>query len=312
MLELSQIEIKVTQQGDDWGKVVVEPLDQGYGQTLGNSLRRVLLSSLPGAAITQVKIAGVRHQFATASGMSEDVIEFILNLKKVRLHVEGDKPAKITLEVKGPKIVTAGDLSLPAGIKIANPDQVLAHLSDGKTKLSAILTAEKGEGYTLADERRTSEVGLIPLDAQFSPVVRVNYQVESTRVGRLTNFDKLTLEVYTDGTIKPIDGVKHAAEILVSQFSLLALGETKPKVKESESQAQPTISPEVVKMTLEELDLPVRLTNSLKSAKIETVGDYVSTSQQKLLKVKNFGLKSKEQVETKLAEIGVAFPQNPQ
>ena len=308
MLDLSQVEIKISEEKDGVGIVVIEPLDQGYGHTLGNSLRRVMLSSLSGAAFTQAKISSVRHQFTTLSGMSEDIIEFILNLKKVRLHLEGDKPVRITLDAKGPGEVKASDLNLPGGVTVANKDQVLAHLSDSKSKLSAVLTAEKGEGYRLAEENRTNEVGVIPIDSQFSPVVKVNYQVEATRVGRLTNFDKLTIEIETDGTVKPSEAIKKAAEILVAQFTLVSLGETKRKTVVAEAADEPKVSPEILKMTLEELDLPVRLTNSLKASKVETIGDYLTTPESKLLKVKNFGVKSKEQVEEKLKEVGVNIP----
>lgn len=304
MLDLSQIEIETEKETTSFGKFIIEPLDQGYGHTIGNSLRRVLLSSLSGAAITQVKISGIRHQFSTLPGMSEDIVEFILNLKKVRLQISGDKPVKLNLDVKGPKEVTASDISKTAGVEIINGDQVLAHLADAKTRLAVQFVAENGSGYSLADERKTGEIGVIPIDANFSPVVHVNYRVEATRVGRLTNYDKLTLEISTDGTIKPSDALKSAAKILVDYFSTITQPNSGPKPKKQEAVVAP-ITDELLKTSLEELDLPVRLTNSLKSGKIETIGDFLTRDKRELLKMKNMGPKSISLVEDKLKEKGI-------
>src|SRR4030066_580319 len=207
-------EVKEEEKKGNYAKFLFSPLEQGYGNTLGNSLRRVLLTSLPGAAITEVKISGVKHQFSTLKGMKEDIVEFLLNLKKVRFSYEGDKPTKASLSASGGE-VTAKDIKLDAQVKIANSDLILANLAKG-TKLEAKFEIQTGVGYSPAEERTTNEVGVIPLDASFSPIVRVNYKVEETRVGRLTNYDKLTLELWTDGTTTPKEALILAAKTVVS------------------------------------------------------------------------------------------------
>lgn len=304
MIDLSQIEVITEQETEDFGKFVIEPLDQGYGHTVGNSLRRVLLTSLPGAAITQIKISGIKHQFSSLSGMAEDVVEFILNLKKVRLRVSGDKPVKLTLDVKGPKEVKARDIEKSAGVEITNDDLTLAHLADAKSKLSATLTAETGQGYSLANERASNEIGVIPIDANFSPIVKVNYKVEATRVGRLTNYDKLILEVSTDGTIKPSEALKQASKILEGLFTTIYEPQVTSKAKKQEK-AQVAITDDVLATSLEELDLPVRLINSLKAGKIVTIGDFLAKDKKDLMKMKNMGPKSVDLVEEKLVEKGI-------
>lgn len=304
MLDLSQIEVLTEKETANFGKFIIEPLDQGYGHTIGNSLRRVLLTSLPGAAITSVKMSGVRHQFSTLTGMSEDIVELILNLKKVRLQIASDKPQKLTLDVKGPREVKAKDIEKAAGVEIINEDLTIANLSDSKSKLTAIIIAENGTGYSLADERKTGEIGVIPMDANFSPVVQVNYRVEATRVGRVTNYDKLTLEITTDGTIKPSAALKQASKILVDHFTTIYQPKTIAKKQKHEPQAVP-LTDEVLKTSLEELDLPVRLTNSLKAGKIETIGDFLARDKKEILKMKNMGPKSIAMVEEKLREKGI-------
>lgn len=306
MIDLSLLELQTEKETSSYGKFVIEPLVQGYGHTIGNSLRRVLLSSLVGAAITQVKIASVRHQFSTLSGMSEDIVEFILNLKKVRLTIKNDKQVKINLEVKGPKEVTAGDMEKTAGVEIINQDLVLAHLSDAKAKLSCKLIAENGTGYSMAEERKTSEIGVIPIDANFSPVTLVNYSVEATRVGRLTNFDKLTLEITTDGTIKPSEALKESIKILIDVFNTIIHPQAVNKKQKTSAQPAPP-SDEILKTSLEELDLPIRLTNSLKTGKIETIGDFLGRDRKEVLKMKNMGPKSIALVEEKIQEKGIAI-----
>ncbi|OGD92516.1 DNA-directed RNA polymerase subunit alpha [Candidatus Curtissbacteria bacterium RIFCSPHIGHO2_01_FULL_41_44] len=303
MLDLSQIEIETEKETQEFGKFIIEPLDQGYGHTIGNSLRRVLLTSLPSAAITQVKISGIRHQFSSLPGMTEDIVEFILNLKNVRLKIAGDKPVRLTLDVKGPKEVKAKDIEPAAGVEIVNGDLILAHLADSKTRLNARLVAETGMGYSLAEERKTDEIGIIPIDANFSPIISVNYKVEATRVGRLTNYDKLIIEIATDGTIKPSLALKQAAKILVDHFITIYQPQTGSKKQKPQTSQPP--SDEVLKTSLEELDLPVRLTNSLKSSKVETIGDFLQKDKKDLLKMKNLGPKSIALVEEKLSEKGV-------
>lgn len=303
MIDLSLISVQTEKETNDYGKFIIEPLAQGYGHTIGNSLRRVLLGSLPGAAITQVKISGVRHQFSTLPGMSEDIVEFILNLKKIRLKLSSDKQYKLSLEIKGPKEVKASDIESESGSEVVNGDIVLAHLADEKSKLSCKLVAESGTGYSLADERKTGEIGVIPVDANFSPVIQVNYRVEVTRVGRVSNYDKLSIEITTDGTIKPSDALKEASKVLVEHFRTILEPQVNVKKVKTEEVIPP--SEELLKTSLEELDLPVRLTNSLKSGKVETIGDFLTKDKKELLKMKNMGPKSIAQVEEKLREKGV-------
>lgn len=304
MLDLSQIEVLTEKETANFGKFIVEPLDQGYGHTIGNSLRRVLLTSLPGAAITSVKISGVRHQFSTLAGMSQDIVELILNLKKVRLTIASDKPQKLTLDVKGPREVKAKDIEKAGPVEITNGDLTIANLADNKSRLAATLIAENGIGYSLAEERKTGEIGLIPMDANFSPVVHVNYRVEATRVGRVTNYDKLTLEITTDGTIKPSIALKAASKILVDHFTTIYQPKTVAKKPKDQTLAIP-LTDELLKTSLEELDLPVRLTNSLKAGKIETIGDFLQRDKKEVLKMKNMGPKSIAMVEEKLREKGI-------
>lgn len=297
-----QIEIEAQKPG--YGLFVIAPLEQGYGQTLGNSLRRVLLASLPGAAITSVKIEGVRHQLSTLSGLKEDIVELILNIKKIRLIIEGNESVTLALSKKGPGEVVAGDIDVPAGVTIVNPDLVLGTLADKKASLDMELIAEGGYGYVPAEERHSDEIGKIPVDALFSPVTRVNYRVEATRVGRMTNLDHLVMEIWTDGTIAPFDALKTSAKILVSYF--LQVYEPKAKVDESVA-VTPAVSDEVLKMRIEELDIPTRIVNALANGGIETVGQLLGTPRSELLKIKNLGVKSLGVVEEKLREKGVAL-----
>ncbi|MEK9143066.1 MAG: DNA-directed RNA polymerase subunit alpha [Patescibacteria group bacterium] len=289
----------------DYGLFVIEPLEQGYGQTLGNSLRRVLLTSLSGAAVTNVKIEGVRHQFTTIPGLKEDVVEFLLNIKKIRVVIPSDEPVKLTLSKKGPGEILGGDIEVSAGVVIVNPDVVLGTLTDKKASIDMEMTAEKGFGYVSSDEKKVDEIGRIPVSAFFSPITRVNYRVEATRVGRITNFDKLIMEIWTDGTVSPFDALKQSAKILLSYFFQVV----EPKVAGiSESIAvSPAISDEVLKMRIEELDIPTRIVNALGNGSIETIGQLLGTPRADLMKIKNLGTKSLGLVEDKLREKGVAL-----
>lgn len=289
----------------DYGIFSIEPLTQGYGQTLGNSLRRVLLASLPGSAVTSVRIEGVKHQFAVLEGLKEDVVEFVLNLKKIRLSVDGNEPVTLTLTKKGPGEIYAGDIECPAGVTIINKDLVLGTLSDKKAKIEARMTAQKWYGYMTADEQQIQEVGVIPMDALYSPVIRVNYKVEATRVGRMTNLDKLRIEIWTDGSIAPAAALKIAAKILVSYF--MQVYEPKAKGIEETVAVTPTISDEILKMRIEELDIPTRIVNALANGGIETIGQLLGTKRLDLLQIKNLGIKSLTVVEEKLREKGVAL-----
>lgn len=295
----------VEKEEENFGRFVLEPLEEGYGATLGNALRRVLLTSLAGAAITAVEIEGARHQFTTLQGLKEDIVELILNLKKARMKVFTDQPVKLTLDLSGPKKITAGDIEAPPEAEIVNKDLYLGSLADKKAKISAEFWAEKGFGYSMAEERKTGRLGVIPIDAVFSPVLRVNYKVEATRLGRMTNLDKLILEVWTDGTLTPQEAVKEAAKILVSYF--LQVYEPKAVFEEGVMAVTPQVSEEILKMTLEELDLPTRIVNSLRKGGIETVGQLLGTPRKELEKIKNLGVKSLQIVEEKLREKGVAF-----
>ena len=287
----------------NYSVLAITPLEQGYGFTLGNSLRRVLLTSLPGAAITSVKIAGVNHQFSSLNGMKEDVVEFVLNLKKVRLSYKGEKEVNATLKATTAGEVKAGDIKLPAGVEISNPELVLAVLNKG-AKLNADIIIESGSGYIPADTRSSTEIGMIPLDASFSPIVRVNYKVEETRVGRLTNFDKLTLEVWTDGTIKAKDAVVQAADILVNYFSQIV----KPvKVEKKKEEVEADDLGLVGRLSVEEIGLPTRVANALAKAGFETVELLVKADKTELVKVRNLGEKSLKIISAALGEKGVSF-----
>lgn len=296
--------IKTEVEKEDYGKFVIEPLDQGYGHTLGNSLRRVLLTSLPGAAVTKIKIDGVKHQFSTLPGLKEDVVQLILNIKKIRFKLHSDKPVTMTLLIRGPKKVLAGEIK-SAELEVINKDLYLGELTTSRAKLSIEFTVAPGMGYVVAEEfGGKKELGTIVVDALFSPVVKVNYKVEATRVGRMTNLDKLILEVWTDGPISPLEAVKQAAKILVAYF----LQVYEPKAKPSEGVAlTPTISEEILKMTLEELDLPTRIINALHNGGIDTVGQLLGTQKQDLFKIKNLGIKSITTIEVILREKGIAL-----
>lgn len=297
--------IKTEVEEKNFGRYSIEPLVQGYGQTLGNSLRRVLLTSLSGNAITSVKIEGVKHQFATLPGLKEDVVELLLNVKRIRFMLEGADTATMTLVKHGPGIVTARDIEVPAGVTITNPDVVLGTLADKKSILDMQFTVQKGFGYMTADEQHNDEIGVIPLDALYSPIIRVNYRVEATRVGRMTNLDKLVLEIWTDGTKAPIDALKNAASILVSYFSQIV--EPKTAVKEEAAIVSPAVSDETVKMRIEELDIPTRIVNALANGGIETIGQLLVTPRAELMKIKNLGAKSITIIEEKLKEKNVVL-----
>lgn len=299
----SNFEIKEELIKSDYGKFVISPLVQGYGLTLGNSLRRVLLTSLGGIAITTVKVAGVKHQFSTLTGMKEDVVEFILNLKKVRFSGKLTDTAKGTIDVSSAGVVTAASIKVSGGIKVSNPDLELATLNKG-SKLSAEFTIEAGIGYSPAEDRSTSTVGVIPVDALFSPVKRVSYKIEETRVGRLTNFDKLTLEIWTDGTVNPKDAVIEAAKLLVAYFEQVV----NPKVVEKKVEEKVDDLGPTGKLSVEEISLPTRVANALIKSGYETVEDLVHAKKEDLVKVRNLGEKSLKIIAAALGTKGVEFP----
>jgi DNA-directed RNA polymerase subunit alpha len=302
MNEQPTFEIKQEEKKDNYAKFVISPLEQGYGNTLGNSLRRVLLTSLGGAAVTSVKITGVKHQFSSLKGMKEDVVEFILNLKKVRFVYGGEDPIKATISAEGPGEITAKGIEVSGDIEIANPELVLANLSkDGK--LNATIEIESGSGYRSAEERENKEIGLIPVDASFSPITRVNYTVEETRVGRRTNFDKLNLEIWTDGTVEPKGALVKASKILVSYLNQII---SPKKVEKKEEEKDEGLGP-VGKLSVEEIGLPTRVANALVKAGYETVEDLAAASKDDLTKVRNLGEKSVKIIAAALGEKDVTL-----
>lgn len=296
--------IKLEVEKKDYGRFSIEPLDQGFGHTLGNSLRRVLLTSLKGAAVTRVKIEGVKHPFTILPGLKEDSIQLLLNVKKIRFKLQGDKSVVAKLQKKGPAKIYAKDIE--SGVaEVVNADQYLGELTSNRAKLNMELTIEPGYGYVTAEEReKEKELHSVIVDSLFTPVTRVNYKIEATRVGRMTNLDKLILEIWTDGTINPQAALKEAAKILVTYFNQIY----EPKAKSSESVAvTPTISEEILKMTLEELDLPTRIVNALHNGGIDTVGQLLGTPKKALYKIKNLGVKSINHIEEIFRQKGIAL-----
>lgn len=308
-IEKPQIECIETPGDASYGKYVIEPLERGYGTTLGNALRRIMLSSLPGTAATSIKIAGVQHEFSTIPGVKEDVTEIVLNVKSLltKLHCEGTKT--VYIEAAGPCEVTAGDIKSDGEVEVLNPELHLATLDVGAT-LSMEITLSHGRGYVSADRNKAQwpgVIGVIPIDSIYTPVYKVNYTVENTRVGSMSDFDKLTLEVWTDSTISARDAVSLGAKILCDHFALFTdLSDTldgRPIVVEKSADPQST----VLDMTIEELDLSVRSFNCLKRANINTVADLISKTEDEMMKVRNLGRKSLEEVIGKLEAMGLSL-----
>ena len=293
---------------ETYGKYVVEPLERGYGTTIGNSLRRILLSSLPGTAVTTVKIAGVQHEFSTIPGVKEDVTQIVLNIKGIiaKLYSEGVKT--VYIEASGEGVVTAGDIKADSDVEILNPEHHIATLGPDAT-LNMELTLSQGRGYVTADRNKNAQtvIGVIPVDSVYTPVRKVNYTVENTRVGDATDYDKLTLEVWTNGTISARDAVSLGARILLDHFTLFTdlsetMGSKYTVVEKAETQRD-----KVLELTIEELDLSVRSFNCLKRANINTVEDLISKTDDEMMKVRNLGRKSLEEVINKLAMMGLSL-----
>ena len=307
-IEKPRIECLETPADESYGKFVVEPLERGYGTTLGNSLRRVLLSSLPGTAVTRIKIAGVQHEFSTIPGVKEDVTEIVLNVKGIIARLHSQTPKTVYIEASGECVVTAGDIKSDAEVEILNPDHPIATLGPDAS-LSMELVISHGRGYVTADRNKpaTPVIGTIPVDSIYTPVLKVNYTVENTRVGNQTDFDKLTMEVWTDKTISARDAVSLGAKILCDHFTLFTdLSDNvanRSMVVEKVEQHRD----QVLEMTIEELDLSVRSFNCLKRANINTVEDLISKTQDEMIKVRNLGRKSLEEVEHKLAMMGLSL-----
>lgn len=292
--------INIKDKGNNSAEVIIEPLPQNFGHTMGNALRRVLLTSLPGGAAIRVKIDGVTHQFSTFSGIKEDILEFLLNLKTLNFDVDSEEPVDIKLKVNGEKTVTATDLDLPSNVTVANPETILFHSTSSKTKFSAVITVAKGMGYVSESEHATNEVGVIPLDASFSPITRVDYLVEAARVGRSSNYDKIRLTLTTDGTITPNEAITQSAQILSNFFAYVNSAEAyqiEEKVKFTKEAAG----------FVDDLDLPTRVLNSLKKSGIVKLSDLKSLSLADLKKVKNLGEKSALQVIEKARDKGIVI-----
>ncbi|NJL32611.1 MAG: DNA-directed RNA polymerase subunit alpha [Chloroflexaceae bacterium] len=308
MLDIAMPKIEVVQAAENYGRFKIEPLDPGYGHTLGNALRRVLLSSIPGSAITKIKIDGVFHEFSTLEGVKEDVTEIVLNVKGIRLRSYAERPVKIILSKQGPGIVRAGDLDLPSNVELANPEHYICLLDTEDGRLEMELTVERGKSYIAADNRDALPIGEIPVDAIFTPIPRVNYVVEIRVSGQATDFDRLILEIWTDGTVKPGDALSHAAQVLVQYYQSVA--DFNRLAQEPEAPLVPsglTIPPDVYDTPIEDLDLSTRTYNCLKRADITKVGQVLQMDEKALLSVRNLGQKSMEEIRERLMERGF-FP----
>ena len=308
--EFEKPKIEYIEENDQfsYGKFVVEPLERGYGITLGNALRRVLLSSLPGAAITSVKFDGVLHEFSTLPGVLEDTIEIILNLKSVSMKIQEPGPQTLVIDMSSPGVVRAKDIQAPAGVEILNPQLAICTLEE-EARIYMEMTAMKGRGYVPADRNKTPQqpIGEIPVDSIFSPIRKANYRVEDTRVGQVTDYDKLTLEVWTDGSVKPDEAVSQAARILSKRIAIfIDLTEEIDEV-DLEEEKEEEDREKKLEMTVEDLDLSVRSYNCLKRAGINTVGELVAKTEEELMKVRNLGKKSFEEVERKLDELSLSL-----
>ena len=306
--EKPNIECIETDEKRNYSKFVCEPLERGYGMTIGNSLRRILLSSLPGAAITSVKIDGVVHEFSTVPGVVEDIPEIIVNLKCVRLRMHELEDKHISIDFKGPGEVTAGDIITDSSVEILNPELHIATVEKGES-LHMEMTVARGRGYNTADKNKTEDMalGTLPIDSIFTPVKKVNYKVENTRVGQRVDYDKLTIEVWTDGSLKPFEALSLAAKVMTGHLELfIDLSETarntQVMVEKEESKKE-----KVLEMPIEELELSVRSYNCLKRAGISTVEDLANKSQEDMMKVRNLGKKSLDEVTNKLIELGLGF-----
>ncbi len=307
-IEKPKIECVEISPTNDYGRFTVEPLERGYGTTLGNSLRRILLSSLPGAAVTSVKIEGVLHEFSTINGVVEDVTEIILNIKglALKLHVDGSKT--LYIEKTGEGVVTAADIKLDADVEILNPDLHIATLADN-AKLYMEINVNKGRGYVLADKNKNQNhpIGVIPVDSIYTPVRKVNFVVENTRVGQVTDYDKLTLDIWTNGSIIPYEALSLGAKILNEHLRLFIDLSDNGRNAEIMVEKEETKKEKVLEMTIEELDLSVRSYNCLKRAGINTVEDLIGRTEEDMMKVRNLGRKSLEEVINKLNVLGLSL-----
>ena len=311
MIEIERPKIECVELTGSYGKIVVEPLERGFGITLGNSLRRVLLSSLPGVAVSSVKIDGVLHEFSTVPGVREDVTEIILNLKELCMKMHCDGTKKVIIDASGACEVKAGDMIVDSDVEIVNPDLHIATLDEG-AKLYMEIIVESGRGYVSADKNKRDDmpIGQIAVDSIFTPIRKVNFTVEDTRVGQITDYDKLTLEVWTDDTIKPDEAVSLAAKILTEHLMLFINLTEHVQGVEIMVEKEEDKKEKILEMTIEELDLSVRSYNCLKRAGINTVDELVQRNEEEMMKVRNLGRKSLEEVQQKLVGLGLSLRHN--
>ncbi|MFJ5476888.1 DNA-directed RNA polymerase subunit alpha [Enterococcus faecium] len=307
MIEFEKPRIAKIDEEKDYGKFIVEPLERGYGTTLGNSLRRILLSSLPGAAITNIQIDGVLHEFSTIKGVREDVTQIILNIKGLALKMYGQEEKTLEIDITGPATVTAGDIIVDSDVEILNKDMYICSVSEGAT-FHARLTVKPGRGYVQADENKKEDmpIGVLPVDSIYTPVRRVNYQVENTRVGHREDFDKLTMEIWTDGSIEPLEAMSLSAKIMTEHLDIFVNLTDEAKMLKSWSKKKKH-KRKMLEMTIEELDLSVRSYNCLKRAGINTVQELTNKSEPEMIKVRNLGRKSLEEVKAKLHDLGLGL-----
>lgn len=298
--------------GDNYGRFKIEPLEPGYGTTLGNALRRILLSSLPGAAITSVKIEGVAHEFTSLPYIKEDVTEIVMNIKRIRLRSFSDRPVRLSLDVRGMRVAIAGDIDVPGQlVEIINPEQPIATLDSADANLEIELTVEHGTGYSSAENRENLPIGVIPVDAIYTPIPRVNYVVENTRVGQQTDYDRLIIEINTDGTIDSGEALSQAAQILKRHSEIISdFNKTKEELTAGTA-ALVNIPPTVYETPIEELSLSVRTYNCLKRSNITKVGQILQMDEKDLLSVRNFGRKSYDELHQKLIEHKFMSAANP-
>jgi len=310
MIEIEKPKIETVEVSDDatYGKFVVEPLERGYGTTLGNSLRRILLSSLPGAAVTSIQIDGVMHEFSTVEGVVEDVTSIILNLKKLALKIYSDEEKTLEIDVQGEGAVTAADITHDSDVEILNPDLYIATVAENG-HLRMRMTANQGRGYVPADQNKREDhpIGVIPIDSIYTPVQRVNYQVENTRVGQISNYDKLSLDVTTDGSIGPKEAIALGAKILTEHLNIFVGLTDEAQNAEIMVEKEEDQKEKVLEMTIEELDLSVRSYNCLKRAGINTVQELANKTEEDMMKVRNLGRKSLEEVKAKLEDLGLGL-----
>jgi DNA-directed RNA polymerase subunit alpha len=306
-MEEINFKVKEITLAPDFGEFVIEPLAPGYGHTIGNALRRVLYTSIEGAAVTSVRITGVKHKFSTFPGLKENIVDLLLNIKELNMRLaDGKDSATVKLSVKGVKKVTAADLELSDGVEIVDKEQYIGSLSGDKAKLEMELTIEKGYGFSLAEERRATALGVMTTDAVFTPVRRVTYEVAATRVGRRTDLDKLTVKIWTNGTVDPKEAMLHAAKMLSSYF--MQIYEPKEVAVQSDVPAASSAVPQnLLNMTIDELDLPTRIYNSLRNGGIETIEQLLLTPRKELVSMRNMGGKSISVIEEKLGEKGITL-----